>query len=404
MSFNLLSQNRSGGFIDTTVRSTSIPFMFINNLIVIPVFVNDNKDTLHFVLDSGIKPTLITFMSASMEFNVNQKLQIRGLGGGEDLDVYVSNGNKLFLGDDIKLDNQVFLILAYDKFELSKKMGIVINGIIGYTIFEKFILKIDFQARTITFYNRKYFKYKNKLKNWSEIPLTIFNGKPYTDVKVGISPDTVITAKVLVDLGASDAMWLFPNSDPNLPQEFPKNEYYLGEGLNGDIFGYQKRMSFVDIDGNYKFNNIIVSIPDTQSINVPEDYDMPGRNGTIGSEIFRRFDLLIDYQSEKMFIKKNKFYSDVFKYDLSGLEFQTPVPGLPYYTIYFVHEGSPAQVAGLKKDDALVSLNNESVLNLSLNDILMTLSSKEGRKVKIKVNREGKEFETSLILRNYKIQ
>jgi len=45
------------GFKDLNQKFATIDFRLINNLIIIPIFIN-NSDTLFFILDTGINPNM----------------------------------------------------------------------------------------------------------------------------------------------------------------------------------------------------------------------------------------------------------------------------------------------------------------------------------------------------------
>jgi C-terminal processing protease CtpA/Prc len=75
------------------------------------------------------------------------------------------------------------------------------------------------------------------------------------------------------------------------------------------------------------------------------------------------------------------------------------MPGLPIFTISDIRENSPAYFAGLMKNDQILSINSNYHNNLELNDINLLLQSREERKIKIKVLRDGAEFKTSFELK-----
>jgi C-terminal processing protease CtpA/Prc len=84
---------------------------------------------------------------------------------------------------------------------------------------------------------------------------------------------------------------------------------------------------------------------------------------------------------------------------MSGIEVTNPMPGLPIYTIANIRENSPAYFAGLKENDQILSINSNGHRSLKLNDINLLLQSKENRKIKLKILRDGEEFKTSFELK-----
>jgi C-terminal processing protease CtpA/Prc len=84
---------------------------------------------------------------------------------------------------------------------------------------------------------------------------------------------------------------------------------------------------------------------------------------------------------------------------MSGMEIINPMPGLPVFTITNIRDNSPAFFAGLKENDQILSLNNNSNNTLELKDINLLLQSKENKKIKVKYLRDGVEHETSFELK-----
>jgi len=407
ISINFISlgqnQNYFIGFKDTTKTSFTIKFKLINNLVIIPIHVN-GSDSLFFILDTGIKPTLLTSVTDTIEFQIGNQHIIRGLGAGNDLTVFHTFGNNITIGNEISLTLQNIFVLENDKFELSKRMGMQINGIIGYSIFEHFIVEIDFETKEITFHDPKKFKNKRSYKRWINVPLTIYNGKPYADIKIGINNDTIINTKLLVDLGASDALWLLPNTNDSIPKNTNNSNYYLGQGLNGNIFGYQGKISYIYFNKKNILKNVTVSYPDTSSIRVGNNYDIENRGGTIGSEILRRFDIIIDYPNNRMLLKRNSNFRDHFNFDLSGMDVEAPFMGFKIFTVFNVHPNSPANDAEIMIGDQIIKINGKSSQNMQLNDIYLILHSREKRKVKFVILRDGVELKKTIILRDYRTQ
>jgi len=75
------------------------------------------------------------------------------------------------------------------------------------------------------------------------------------------------------------------------------------------------------------------------------------------------------------------------------------MPGLPIFTITDIRENSPAYFAGLQVNDQILSLNNSNHQSLELNDINLLLQSRENRKIRVKVLRDGEEYKTSFELK-----
>ncbi len=222
--------------------------------------------------------------------------------------------------------------------------------------------------------------------------------KPYIFATVVLEDKSELLVKLLVDSGSSDALWLFKNSSNKIKIPNKNIETYLGFGLNGKIYGKKGRVKSIDI-GGFKLENPITSFPDSFAVRNSIIQDIKGRNGSIGGGILSRFHIIYDYSRSRILIKPNSNFKRQFNLNLSGMELKKPYLKLPIYVIHNVTKNSPAYIAGLKEDDQIVSINRIKAINYSLNNIVLLLQSRTGRKIRIKVNRNGKIIKTKIILK-----
>ena len=98
-------------------------------------------------------------------------------------------------------------------------------------------------------------------------------------------------------------------------------------------------------------------------------------------------------------LKPEKKYNRRFNYDRSGLVIFSHGRDLKQFIVNDVIDGSPAFEAGIRPNDVITKLCFSSSANLNLDKINNILSGKEGKKIKIKVLREGKTLKFEFRLR-----
>ncbi len=392
----LVAQSLSSpfGFVRSRQKSMTIPFKLVNNLVIIPVFIN-GSDTLHFILDTGVQSTLLTHLSGkdSIALSHLRKIQIKGLGAGMETEAYHSHSNKIQIGDALCPKADV-LILTKDIFMLSTKLGTTVHGLIGYDVFKSFVVEIDYDSKQLTLHNPA--KYKRHKQKGVALPLSIENSKPYLKTQIVQDDSSVVEVKLVVDTGASHSLSLekTPNSLIKLPKQ--TIESYLGRGVSGDIRGKIGRIANLQI-ADFQFLDLPVSYPDEEYIkNV---VGVAQRHGNLGAEVLRRFHILFDYANQEMIVKPSKKFKEPFNYNMSGIDVGTPIPGLPYYVIADISAHSPAEVAGLQKDDQILYINGRNVADYTLNDIIELFQSKVGKKITLTVMRETKTVKATLVLK-----
>ena len=402
------------------VNKVAIPFKFINNLIFIPIKVNQVE--LYFLLDSGVEETILFSMEEKKEvsfFNV-EKISLRGLGSETSIEGLKSTNNTLEI-KGLKSSNHLLYIVLDQSFNLSSHIGIPVNGIIGYNFLKSNLVEINYERKRITVYKDNEKNRKRIVDKFHMTPITIEKSKPYIQSSTLIS-STQIPTKLLIDIGNSDAIWLFENKEKSINIPAKNFEDYLGKGFSGDVEGKRaqiKKFTF----SKFEFNNPIVAFPDSTSLkNVRMVKD---RSGSVGSEILKRFNLVFDYPNQQLFLKKNSHFKTPFNYNKSGIEVQhyglqwvqetlrlETIPVIvgnavdtrgdnsgnnfkykfvlkPIYIIGNVRKNSTAAISGLQKGDIIVSINQKPGYDFTLEKINSLLKSEEENWITFEVERES---------------
>lgn len=398
-------------------KKAVIPFKFINNLIFIPVNVNGAE--LTFLLDTGVSETILfSLENKEVKLSNVEKVKFSGLGGSLSIDGLKSERNIGKIGDAIINTSMSLYIIIDEEFNISPHVGIPVNGVIGYHFFKDHPIYIDYSSKKITIYENTALL-KKKIRRFEEFPITIEKNKPYLHADVEMTNEKK-DSKLLIDLGNSDAIWLFPTLIKNFVYNRPNIDDFLGRGFNGDIYGKRSRIHNFYL-GDFKFEKPLTAMPDEfsiQHVNLVEN-----RKGSIGSEIMRRFTVVFDYPNQKLFLKKNRNFDDPFHFNMSGLDFRqdglewhqdkinietqksaTAVNEVykdafqykfslkPIFSIAGVRKDSPAYEAGLKKDDKVLSINGERTADMTLEKIMELMKSSEGRNITMIIQRKNEEL------------
>lgn len=371
---------------------STVPFELINNLIVVPVRIN-NSDTLKFVLDTGAGRTVITELGPDQSFEIEYQGDIRlsGLGTSGSVPALISRGNKIYLRG-VEGENHTVVFILEGRFNLSNFMGTQVNGLLGYDIFENFIVEVDYEEGRIYLHDPDAFKddYASKKEDpsWTEVPLHTQDNKLYMDLVITQSDNSKINARLLVDSGASHTIFLYPDTSDEVVIPSNHIESYLGTGLSGEIFGKIAKARKVELQGMELFDPI-VSYPDLEAVEQAIDRD--SRNGSVGADLLKRFDIIYNYADSSMLVKPNRNFNDKFRYNVSGLEITTPILNFPYFVVSEVRKDSPADQAGLQRGDVIVELEYERVYNFTLSELLEVFHSSQDKKIKLYIQR-GQEF------------
>ena len=381
-------KDRYGFFIAGNRSWTRIPFQLHSNLIIVPVMINDS-DTLHFILDTGVSNTIITDVSAFQKkpLLLTRKVKLSGAGEGNNLTASIAINNTLNMGG-LRAAHHNLVILDEDVLKLSEYVGTPVHGIFGYEIFANFVVNVDFQRRELMIMRPG--KYRYRKNKGDRYPITIQDTKAYTDALSVFDGEKIMPLRVVLDTGAGHAL-LLDRSRSTLAMPMPEKSIraQLGRGLNGVINGSLGRIQKVRF-GRFEMDNILASFPDSMAYGM-KLVNMPERQGNIGCELLRRFNVTFNYPEQYIVMKPIKrLIRESFEHDMSGLELRAKGTGFRNYYVDKILEGSPADMAGLVEGDELLFVNNSSTHELTISDIYKMLQRGEGKEVSMLVRRDGK--------------
>ena len=399
----LLAQD--GFYFVSQNKKVSIPFKLINNLIFIPIKVNGIE--LNFLLDSGVEETILFGLEDKKEvsfFNV-EKITLRGLGSSDAVEGLKSTHN-ILESHGIKSINHTLYVILNQDFNLSSHVGIPVNGIIGYNFLKNNLVEINYGKKKVVIYNNNEKNRNKTAKKYTKIPITLEKNKPYLMTKI-ILKEVELPAKLLIDIGNSDALWLFQNLSKAIQIPEKNFEDYLGQGFSGEVFGKRARIAQFSLNG-FEFKNPIVAFPDTSSIkNVKM---IPGRLGSVGGEILKPFTYNksgIEIQHHGLqwvqeTVKLQTVPTDAGAIDPGAIsitnDFRYKFELKPVYRILNLRGDSTAALSGLQKGDIIVSINKVKAYRYTLQEINSLLKPEEEKWITIEVERNSQILSFKFLL------
>lgn len=377
-------------------KKVTIPFVLSNNLIIIPVIFN-NEIPLKFILDTGVRTTLLTDKTVSdvLGLPYSRRYTISGPGGEKLVSALITNNVSLEIPPAVYGKGHSVLVLEEDYLQLKNQIGFEVHGILGYEVFSRFIVKINYEKNELTFISPDHFK---KPRSYQALDMPIEDTKPYISVGGQFQNGAEVGLKMMVDTGASHCLLLDPQVEGiTIPEKNVSG--VIGRALGGDITGKTGRLNFLQI-GKFRISDPIANFPDpeiyTDSLHGTDVF----RHGTIGGELLNRFTAIFDYSDEKLYLKKNLNYRSAFHFNMSGLVVEARGPRLRSYVITDVRKGSSSEAAGLKKDDRLLKIRGIDVSNYTLTEVNRILTSRSGKKLPLEIERDGVRIKKAIILKN----
>jgi hypothetical protein len=373
-------------------KRENLTFRMIKNQMVIQLLIN-GKGPFNFILDTGVGLVLITDpkLIDTVSLQNLRSIYITGFGEGEIISAFIAPSVDLQIGNTIAKDIPV-AILEKDIFELSNYVGMPIHGLIGYEFFQSFVVKLNFSTSTITVFQpeKAYIPRKG-----SRIPLSIEERKPYINTTIQLNSGKKLPVKLIIDTGAGHPVSL--ETIDGVPIELPDERIRgnLGVGLTGPIDGYIGRISSLHL-GKYTLNNVIAAFPDYED--AASRVFSINRNGNMGLEIIKRFNVVFDYNRASIYLKPLSTIKEAFEHDMAGMEIGSAGENYERLIITRVEPKSAAEQAGLMKGDEILAINFKPASEMSLSEIDTMFRSRNSRNFIIEIMpKDGKAKERIIL-------
>lgn len=359
-----------------------VPFtQLTGGIVIMHARLGEFPDTLNFILDTGSSG--ISLDSTTVDYlglePVHTDRTIRGIAGIKRVD-FLYNQELHFPGfPGISVDSLDFHINDYSI--LTAVYGERIDGIIGYSVISRYIMKIDYDISRILFCTKGTIRY----------PRGGYLMKPTIHWLVAqdfrIKDVRMVHTKLLYDMGAGLCMMLSRDfvEDSSFLDKKKKSWVKEGEGLGGKIDMELRVMKEVRV-GPYKFKNVPFFVFD----DITNVTNYPYMGGLIGNEILRRFNVILNYDKGDIYLSPNSHFNTAFDYSYSGIELYL-IDGT--IIIGDVAKGSPAEDAGLKEGDEVLAIDKNFSQNLNQYKMALQVPNK---KVKIIYRRNGQMLEVEV--------
>jgi hypothetical protein len=343
----------------TLAKPAELPVQIVNNLAFVSVRAG-SSEPLSFILDTGASATVVNRTVAERLGLALQSSEDARTGGGS-VQTASASGITLSVGNASLPD---LTIVAIDLSGLHAGLGRPVDGILGYDIFHRYVVEIDYAANTVRLHDPTEYRYAGA---GDILPIVIEDQVPFAQVQV-LRPDgDAVDAKLEFDTGQTGAMTLVkPYVDTNqlvAPQQ-ARLRIRTGAILSGGVTADVVRVAGIRL-GRFLVTNPVVSItPDVEGAGVSG-----GTVGLLGGEVLRRFTVTVDYSRSRIILEPNVELDAPMEFDMSGMSLAAVSSDPSMFRVRTLIEQSPATDAGVAVGDLLMSIDGTPVQAVTLNDI-----------------------------------
>lgn len=361
----------------------SVPFQISNNLVIVQANINGSKP-LSFILDTGASGTVIS-EDAAKELNLKLEGEADASTQGGSIEAAFVKNASLRLSKDVELPNLTLAAIRLSGLEAG--LGRKVDGILGYEIFNRFVVEIDYSSKLIKFYEPQNYKYAGRGKT---VAITIEDNTPFVRAQIFPAHKQSFAEQFLIDTGSTGTLNLnSPFVAQNKLLEFVPNTKAITFGalLAGKSAGRIGRVS------RFQFGGFVVEHPVANfSQDAAGDDSDDVTAGIIGSEVLRRFKIIVDYSRKQIILEPNKQFSVAYEFDMSGASLAAGGEGFKIFKVRSLIENSPATEADLRVGDIITAINGKLTAKMTLEQI-RRMFRQTGKTYKLSVKRNESPLE-----------
>ena len=279
-----------------------IPFRMLRGDIVLDVEVNGH--TLVLGLDNGSVWDQLLFYGSpridALELEYDGQVLVAGSGAGDPTPSETASGITLRL-PGLEIHDQSAIVSPESSGLTAAFAGE--DGIISGSLFNNFVVGIDFDRMRLTLCEHGAFEYGDEGEAFELIPLGHASYALACDVE--LSSGERLALEPCIDLGSISPLDLFVDGRHEIPVPEGAVHKVLGYGAQGEFSGYQGRVASLRV-GDYELNEVVTSFVGI------DQHPGNGRDGLLGLPVLRRFHLTFDYRGRRLFLEPNQRFESPF--------------------------------------------------------------------------------------------
>ena len=347
-------------------KSATVPFDFDDGEIGIPVLINGKKSRVF--LDSGASGfALSQTVADTMHLKQQGVLEARGYGGSTDL--HPVKIDTLEIPGAVRLMGLTAVSIALPE-GFDQSLSQPVSGFIGYDLLSRYVVKIDYAHRTLTFSDPAV--WTPFAADGPALPLNLDSDVPSVQARL----DYYAPASFLLDTGDESALRLYGPyvAAHGLRSKYPKQTPSVGGGIGG-----QSRSSLTRVGQFTVAGQTLRSVPTDLSLDTKGGASQIFA-GALGGGLLSRFTVTFDYPHSRVFLAPTQATSLPFDLRTSGVTVAQvkDAQGHARFVVADVTAGTPAARAGVLLYDQILRVDGQDAGKLTLPALRGLLSAASG--------------------------
>ncbi len=357
--------NEYSSFSCSEAGAISIPFEAYGTFILVPVRI-DKSDWLSFILDSGVRYTQVNAKTAEGLGVIRKKAM---------LDV----GGAILTQADLR---------APSFSDLESAIGRHVDGILGYDLFRRFAVEIDYREHCIKLRDPQTSDYAGK----DLIAIKVRNGVPIMSGELEFAKGKLIPASLELDTGSTGGLdlysdWIQANHVMDIAGPTIRD---WGWDTGGEYEQRIARSKTLRL-GQLTIRQPIVDFPATAR----RGSGPKQAGGQVGGQVLQRFKIVFNYMRGWVILEPQEAFNIPFEWDMSGVLLDAVGADFSTYQVSGVRADSPASDAGLKEGDTLILIDGVPANRQRLLAV-EEMFKQEGREFSLRIQRAKEEIDIKL--------
>jgi predicted aspartyl protease len=186
------------------VSVARIPFELTNNLVLLQARVNGSK-SIPFILDTGASATVIN-KRLTEELGLKTEGEGEATTGGGAVEMSFVKGATLSI-PGVELSGVTLAAIPLSSFEAG--LGEPVGGILGFDIFERYVVEIDYVSRMVQLYAPEGYRYAGK---GQALPIVVEEQTPFITMAILKPNGESVEGRFEFDTGQVGALTLTDSS------------------------------------------------------------------------------------------------------------------------------------------------------------------------------------------------